>query len=126
MSARQRVMDNMTIINKKPQGAVTPRGSNKPTDISELVANTIEQKSKRHTILFALSLGMSLTRFTAEHLRDHCLNTTISEIGRHDGIIVSRKDISFFNSVGHKVHCKLYWLAPDQQEKALKFLGTAR
>ena len=116
----------MTTVNSKPQGAVTPRGSNKPTDISELVANTIRQKSKRHTILFALARGMRLTRFTAEHLRDHCLNTTISEIGRHDGIIVSRKDISFFNSVGHKVHCCLYWLEPDQQQKALKLLGAAR
>jgi len=115
----------MDTANNKAQGALTPRASDKPTHISKLVANTINQVSKRHTILFALALGMSLTRFTAEHIRDHCLNTTISEIGRYDGIIVARKGISFINSAGHKVHCNLYWLDKDQQEKALQFLGVA-
>ena len=114
----------MDTANNKAQGATTPRASNKPTTISELRANTTYQGTKRHTILFALALGMRLTRFTAEHLRDHCLNTTISEIGRYDGIIVSRKGISFFNSAGHKVHCNLYWLESQQQEKALKALGV--
>jgi len=112
----------MRTTNEKAPAAT---GANKPTHISELRAKTIIQKSKRHTILCALALGMSLTRFTAEHLRDHCLNTSISEIGRYDGILVSRKGISFFNSAGHKVHCNLYWLEQTEQEKALKILGVA-
>jgi len=115
----------MSISQKKEAvAATTVSASDKPTDISELVANTISQQSKRHTILFALALGMSLTRFTAEHLRDHCLNTTISEIRIYDGINVSRKGISFISSAGHKVHCNLYWLEPAGQGKALKVLGV--
>jgi len=116
----------MTTANNKPQGAVTPRGSDKPTQISELVAKTISQKSKRHTILFALAMAMTITRFTAERIRDHCLNTTISKIGSCDGIIVSRKSISFINSAGDKVHCHLYWLEPAEQKKAFKVLGVSR
>jgi len=115
----------MTAYNKKAQGAVTPRASNKSTDQSKPETNSIKPKTKRHTILLALAQGKCLTRFLAEHLRDHCLNTTISEIGRYDGIIVSRKRISFINNVGHKVNCNLYWLEPDQQAKALEFLGVA-
>jgi len=115
----------MTTANNEAQGALTPRASDKPTDISELRRNTISQESKRHTILFALAHGMSLTRFTAEYLRDHCLHTTISEISKYDGIDVSRKQFSFISSVGHTVYCKLYWLNPDQQVKALKILGAA-
>jgi len=115
----------MDAFKDKAQGALTPRASDKPTEISNLLANTIIQKSKRHTILFAIALGMSLTRFTAEHLRDHCLNTTISKIKTCDGITVSSKQIEFINSAGHTVHCKLYWLEPDQQLKALKVLGVS-
>ena len=114
----------MNTTNEKGSGALTPKPSDEPTTISELLAKTIKQKSKRHTILFAIALGMSLTRFTAEHLRDHCLNTTVSEIKTRDGIFVSNKQISFINSAGHMVHCKLYWLEPDQQERALNILGV--
>ena len=111
----------MATHKKGPAGT----GPDKPTDISELRRNTIPQDTKRKTILCALAFGMRLTRFTAEHLRDHCLSTTISEIGRYDGIFVSRKGIHFFNSAGHKVHCNLYWLEPAEQEKALQLLGVA-
>ena len=112
----------MTIANKKAPAAT---GASKSTLTSKLDSNPSKPTTKRHTILLALAQGRKLTRFTAEHLRDHCLNTTVSEIGRYDKIIVSRKRISFTNSAGHSVSCNLYWLEPDQQGKAMKILGLA-
>jgi len=89
-------------------GAATPKAS---------------KMSKRHTILSVLAHGESLNRFEAERHRDHVLNTTISEIGRLDGIIVSRKVERFTNSAGHRVRCNRYWLEPDQRAKALQIIG---
>jgi len=80
--------------------------------------------TKRHRILLALALGERLTRFDAEHLMDHCLNTTISEIGRYDGIIVSRQFEKHESREGHPFHCCRYWLSAEQRAKALKCLGV--
>lgn len=78
---------------------------------------------KWQRILAHLAEGNTLTRFEAEKIGDHALNTTISIIGGK-GIDVSREPIVLEGRYG-TIHCKRYWLEPDERASAQRLLGAA-
>jgi hypothetical protein len=79
----------------KENGGCSPRLLRNALD-DYLKHHNINTLTKRKRIIAAFicaSLkGWKLTRFDAEHIGDHCLNTTVSEIGRDDGVVVSRRE----------------------------------
>lgn len=90
--------------------------------------NNITKKTKRKRVLAwflcASEQGCKVTRFDAEHIGDHCLNSTVSEIGRLDGIEVNRQETKRPNQFGSLTSCKEYWLDNDSKDKAAVFLGV--
>ena len=68
--------------------------------------------------------GCKVTRFDAETIGCHCLNTSISEIGRYDGIKVSRNQTKRPTRFEKPTNCKEYWLEPEMVNKARTFLGV--
>lgn len=95
-----------------------------------LTQNNVTTPTKRKRVLAwircASALGFPVTRFDAEHAGDHCLNTTISEIGNIDGFIVSRRDTKRPTRFGKDTDCKEYWLEQSQIEAVDSFLGVAK
>jgi hypothetical protein len=84
-------------------------------------AGTPQLKWRR--ILKFLADGGRLTRFDAERLGDHALNTTVSNLGMM-GITVSREPIALKGRFG-EIRCKRYWLEPDERQRARKLLDQA-
>jgi hypothetical protein len=82
---------------------------------------SVERERKWRRILTYLARGGRLTRFDAEKLGDHSLNTTISDFG-HRGIAVARKPITLQGRFG-EIRCKTYWLEPEERQRALQLLG---
>lgn len=91
-----------------------------------LKSHNITTRTKRQRIIAALvcasKCGCKITRFDAEWFGDHCLNTTISEIGRLDGIEVSRNDTKRPTRFGKPTDCKEYYLSSSQLDKAESYL----
>jgi hypothetical protein len=114
-------MDNRPPKDEGPEVVASKASKESATDSG---SKHNKPRTKRHSILLVLASGRSLNRFEAEHLMDHCLNTTISEIGRYDGIIVSRQFEKHESRAGHPFRCCRYWLHPNQQAKALRILGV--
>jgi hypothetical protein len=81
--------------------------------------NRSEQKWRR--ILRLLATGARVTRFDAEECGDHAFNSTVSALGRW-GVCVSREAIVIEGRYG-TIHCKRYWLEPDECERAWSLLG---
>lgn len=80
------------------------------------------QPKKWQRILLALLDGRSLNRFqAARELRDHVLNTTISQLERR-GLVIQRKDEQVPGHFG-PVSCKRYWLSPESHQRAAELLG---
>lgn len=65
--------------------------------------------TKKQAILDALR-NRSLNRFEAEHLGDHCLNSTISELRKQGHTIISSPE-EVDTRFGRKTRCKRYYLA---------------
>ena len=104
-----------------------------PRHISNAVNNFIESydlniTTKRRRLLAGLlcasECGYKLTRFDAEILGCHCFNTTVSEIGRLDGIEVLREWTKVPTRFGKDTDCKRYWLDRTSLIKAKKQLGV--
>lgn len=76
---------------------------------------------KWRRVLRFLASGGKLTRFDAEKLGDHALNTTVAYIGEM-GISVSREPIVLEGRFG-EIRCKRYWLEPEARARALTLLG---
>ena len=97
------------------------------TPTTKVLSNSdFNKKIKKTTsILKLLYEGKSLNRFEAEFHNDHCLNSTISAIGKY-GIAINR-EWERVPCLGGKTTCKVkrYWLAstPDNLEKAQKVLS---
>jgi hypothetical protein len=72
-------------------------------------------------ILQHLADGHALTRFDAEQFGDHALNSTISVLSKK-GIVISRTPITLEGRYG-VIHCNLYALDPDQQQRAREILA---
>jgi hypothetical protein len=84
---------------------------------------SIERERKWKRILTFLARGGRLTRFDAEKLGDHALNTTVANLERK-GICVSREPWLLMGRFG-EVRCKRYWLEPDERQRALRLLGQS-
>jgi len=86
----------------------------------------IRPLTKRQRVLACLAViskqSRPITRFDVEAIGDHCLNTTISEIGRIDGIKVERRDVKRPTRFGKDTDCKEYWLESKQIGQAENIL----
>ena len=82
--------------------------------MSAVTAAACELKWRR--ILKFFADGGRLTRFDAERLGDHALNTTVSNLGLM-GIVVSREPTVLQGRFG-EIRCKRYWLEPDERVRA--------
>lgn len=79
--------------------------------------------TKKQRVLSALLSGRKYTRFTAEkQLHDHCLNSTISELQRDEGIVISRVSITVPGFGGKPTRCCEYWIEEDEIERYIKEL----
>ena len=88
-------------------------------------ANTsTKRKRVLASLLCAHRHNWVLTRFDAEHIGDHCFNTTVSEIGRIDGVEVSRRETKRPTRFGKPTDCKEYWLDAEAAQKASLLLGV--
>ena len=67
--------------------------------------------TKKAAIVEALRIG-SLNRFQAEHLGDHCLNSTISEL-RAEGYLIHAHDEQVMTRFGRPVRVKRYSLLSE-------------
>ena len=65
--------------------------------------------------------GARLTRFDAERLGDHALNSTVANLEAM-GITFSREPEKLQGRFG-EIRCKRYWLSSEQRLAALKLLG---
>jgi hypothetical protein len=67
--------------------------------------------------------GGRLTRFDAERLGDHALNSTVCNLEAM-GITIAREPTTLQGRFG-TIHCKVYFLAPEQRSAAQKLLEQA-
>ena len=74
-------------------------------------------------ILAVLRSGISLNRFEAERIGDHCLPSTVSELGRCHGLIIDRHFEHVPNRWGDPCLVKRYNLPSSEYEKADKVLA---
>lgn len=79
--------------------------------------------TKWKRILRYLADGNELTRFTAARIGDSALNSTVSNL-QAKGVNISREPIVLEGRFG-SIHCKRYWIEPDDRQKAFKLLGVA-
>ena len=87
-----------------------------------ITANLARRETKLKRILAVLARGISLNRFEAEPLGDHCLHTTVAKIESY-GITVARREERVRGYMGHATRCRRYWLDPAECEKAASLLG---
>jgi len=67
--------------------------------------------------------GLKVTRFDAETIGDHCLNSTVSDIKKYYGIIVKRERTKRLGNYG-EIDCCQYWLDPLQIEAVEEQLSS--
>lgn len=112
--------------NQKENGGCNPHQLKYALDLY-LKHNNIITTSKRRRIIAALICasrnGWKLTRFDTEHIGDHCLNTTVSEISLVDNILVARRETKRPTRFGKDTNCKEYWLDDTAIAQAEKHLG---
>jgi hypothetical protein len=100
----------MELLKEKAVGLTTTNG--------ETRSLSYKKQSKLGTILSEFLKGRSLNRFEAELLNDHCLNTTVSTIGKL-GILIDRKSETIPCVKGRfSTTCKRYWLNTDPENIA--------
>lgn len=89
-------------------------------------ANYSKSATKRETVLAWLidesERGNKVTRFDAEHIGDHCLNTSVSEIERLDGVRISRQTTKRPTRFGKPTDCNEYWISDADLNNARKVL----
>jgi len=97
--------------NKKPSGSEKSQRAKK---------NIL---SKNNTIMNAL-VEQPLTRFDAERLGDHCLNSTISGLSKQHGLEFPRRWVKVANRFGGETPCKEYSTSDEDKLKIDKLLGV--
>jgi hypothetical protein len=90
------------------------------TEAHEISVQTSARKWIR--VLRALANGRQLTRFDAEGLGDHSLNSTVAYLQAHKGIEVARVPVVLPGRFG-EVHCLRYYLEDDRRARALSVLA---
>ena len=101
----------MSINTKKPPQSARTQGAN------------IKTVSKNNTILNAL-VETPLTRFDAEQLGDHCLNSTISGLSKQHDLELPRRWVKVPNRFGGETPCKEYTTSDEDKLKINKILGV--
>ena len=101
----------MTVKNKKPPQSARTQGANN------------KSVSKNNTILNAL-VETPLTRFDAEGLGDHCLNSTISALSNQHGLEFPRRWVKVPNRFGGETPCKEYSTSDEDKLKISEILGA--
>jgi len=88
--------------------------------------NCSKRPTKREMVLAWLidksERGFKVTRFDAEHIGDHCLNSTVSEIEHLDGVRISRKKTKRPTRFNKAIDCNEYWIAESELMNARKAL----
>lgn len=82
-----------------------------------------EATCKIGRILIHMTMGASLNRFEAEDLGDHCLNTTISVLGKRYGLIIERHYELVPTKWGDPCRVKRYSLPSSERENASKVIA---
>ncbi len=82
----------------------------------------IRPPTKTERILETL-LERPLTRFQAEAIGDHALNSTVSSLQKQYGVKVSRRTIKVPSRFGVATCCS-YWVAPEDAKQAREVLKT--
>ena len=89
-------------------------------------SNYSKQPTKCETVLAWLidesEHGSKVTRFDAEHIGDHCLNSTVSEIEHLDGVKINRQKTKRPTRFGRSTDCNEYWIAESELMNARKAL----
>lgn len=89
--------------------------------------DTTRCRTKRQHVLSWLieqSLaGRKITRFDTSRIGDTCLNTTVSEIGRFDRIVILRESTTWPTRFNRPVACTQYWIDPSHIAEAQKILA---
>jgi hypothetical protein len=101
----------MSINTKKPPQSARTQGAN------------IKTVSKNDTILNAL-VETPLTRFDAEQLGDHCLNSTISGLSKQHDLELPRRWVKVPNRFGGETPCKEYTTSDEDKLTINKILGV--
>lgn len=78
--------------------------------------------SKIARILTTLLSGISLNRFEAERIGDHCLHSTVSVLGKH-GLVITRHYERVPNGYGDPCNVKRYRLPTSEHDNARKVLA---
>jgi len=66
-----------------------------------------------------------VTRFDAEIVGDHCLNSTISALRKY-GVDIERRQTTRPTRFGKDARCCEYWLTPDNYDVAERMLEAKR
>lgn len=80
--------------------------------------------NKSERVLEALT-ERKLTRFDAEHIGCHCLNSTVSSLRNAHGLTVDSRPVLREGRFG-VIHCNEYWIAADGLTGAYKLLDHFR
>ena len=99
----------MIVKNKKPPLSARTKEAN------------IKTVSKNNTILNAL-VETPLTRFDAEGLGDHCLNSTISGLSKQHDLELLRRWVKVPNRFGGETLCKEYTTSDEDKTYINKYL----
>ncbi len=78
---------------------------------------------KEDSMLHHFAQGKRLHRFQAEHLGDHCLHTTVSDLQSKYVIFFDRVRVKVPNRFGTLTSVTKYWLTGDNLLKAQKRFG---
>ena len=101
----------MIVKNKKPPLSARTKEAN------------IKTVTKNDTIMNAL-VEQPLTRFDAEQLGDHCLNSTISGLSKQHDLELLRRWVKVPNRFGGETLCKEYTANDEDKTYINKYLGV--
>jgi len=109
---------------KKPDAA-----ANESSGLSNITHNNYSKRpTKRETVLAWLidesERGSKVTRFDAEHIGDHCFNSTVSEIESLDSVKISRQKTKRPTRFGRLTDCNEYWISESELVIARKALSV--
>ena len=115
----------MKKLNKNSQARGNGPESTAKTSLID-ASNISKKLTKRQYVLRWLIeqsyAGRKVTRFDASKIGDTCLNTTVSEIGRYDGVVILRESTTRPTRFNRPVVCRQYWIPLDRIGGALMIL----
>ena len=103
---------------------MSKQNKKKPSDSSGK-SQRAHQKigTKKFNIIQHFLKGLSLNRFEAEVLGDHCLHSTVSTLVNNLGLEISRKWEAVPNRFGGTTRVKSYWFSESDIAAIRKLLG---